>query len=784
MKNLLVTFLILLFTTATLMAQRDVAISGTVTGNASAKIPFASILVSNSTLTKAVLGNDTGKYTIQIKPGRYLIKVSATGYKTYQDSLTLNDNLVLNVILQPDVKALAEVSIVAQRPLIEQKVDRITFNVENSVFDKGINALELLNQAPRVEVTPDGAINLIGKSSLSVMIDGRMIQGDQLRQILSSLRSDNIARIDIITAPPAKYSAEGNSGLIDIILKKNPYVGWLANFTSVYQQRTFSAGSQSANVSYKSNKLDVNISVDGFIEKKRFTTDMQYRSPVVQWENASLRDPFAKNVSVNTSLNYKLKKNMNIGLLTDLTLENDVYTGQTNSIFQTPNKASIDSSIYAPATEKIRYNTKSVSVYYDFTLDSTGKKLSVISNYFNKDYIDNKTVQSNIRSNNTRVEDFLNDANNNYKATSVNADLDLPYKFARVETGGALLFINNHAVINAISKNILAPVNDFAYRENTAALYISLTKKFNKKWSGKMGLRYENTFLNSNLVTLNETTSRALNNLFPSAYLSYNPNQNQTFTITYTRRIQKPSFYALNPYKDYIGSYSYSTGNPFLLPTFSNNIEFTHVYKSNLTATLSVSMLSDAMGSITTFSPNNALTISQLKNYYKQYTTGLYISYTLPLTWVNSYNSFNLTYSHAVTYKNITDLPNTTGVWGNYSMRNTFTLNSRKTTFAVLNFTYVPPGISGFNHLSSRANVETGVRFQSPGKKLQYNIILSDIFKQNISKYEVHYPNTIQYGKIYNDLRYLNVSVSYNFGNNKAKASTKSMDSSIKSRSL
>ena len=782
MRNLQLTLLILIFNVFSVMAQRDLTLSGTITDQASNKIPYASVLLSNSLFNKAVLSNDSGKFAVKLKQGKYLIKVSLTGYKLYQDSISLNDNLNLKIILQPEVKALSEVKILAQRPLIEQKVDRITFNVENSVFDKGINALELLNQAPRIEVTADGAINLIGKSNLSVMIDGRMIQGDQLRQRLSSLRSDNISRIDIITAPPAKYSAEGNSGIIDIILKKNPYVGWLANFTSAYQQRTFSAGSQSANVSYKNDKLDVNISADGFIEKKRFTTDLQYLSPGIQWQNATTRDPFAKNFSLNTSINYKLTKNMNIGALTDLTLENDKETGQTNSVYQTVNKAAIDSSIYAPAFNKNLYNINSVSAYYDYRLDSTGKKLSIIGNYFIKDNSTNKSVQSYINSNNARVENFLNDAKNKYKGTSINADLDLPLKFARVETGGALLFINNHSIINSSTNLISAPVNDFAYTENTAALYISLTKKMSKMWSGKVGLRYENTFLNGNLLTLDQSSSTVLSNLFPSAYLSYNPTQQQVITLSYTRRIQKPSFNILNPYRDYTNSNSYSTGNPFLLPAFSNNFDLSQTYKNNLTTTLSVSMLSNAIGSVTTFSPNSASTVSRAENYYKQFTAGLFISYTLPFTWVNSYNSFNLTYTRSTTYKNITDLPNSSGFWGNYSMRNTLPLNTKKTTFAVVNFTYRLPGTSGFTQLRATTNVDMGIRFQSASRRFQYNILLADVFKQNGNRYKIQYPNVAQNVKIYNDLRYLNVSVSYNIGNNKVKANTKNMDGSLKSR--
>lgn len=775
---------LLLLASISAKAQQDFKITGHVTDQAADKLPFTSIVITNSSQSKAVLSDENGFYTTSLSSGKYAVKVSAVGYKAFQDSITVNSSLTFNIVLQKDVKTLSEVKVVADKPIVEQKIDRLVFNVGNSIFNRGFSALEVLNQTPRVEVSPEGQLTLIGKSTLAVMIDGRIIQGDVLKERLSAIRSDNIASIEVITTPPAKYSAQGNSGLINIVTKKSANLGWLVNMTSVYRQRTFSGGSQTANINYKTERLDLNVNVDGFIEKKRYQNKMNYELQTINWENATVRDAFAKGFSVNSSLNYKLNRKMNIGFLADVTLQQAHETGQTNSSFMTVGRSAADSSIYAPADYRNRYDLKSVTGYYDYIIDSSGKKLTINANYFEKVTNTSRIIENIISSYRPRQETFANSGDTRYQGSSVNADLELPYKFAKIETGGALAYINNHALLNSTGIFIPADENDFTYKESTAALYLSGTKKLSEKWSAKVGVRYENTQINGELKNSGGGNAATFSNLLPSVFLSYKPNAKNSVTLAYSKRIEKPQFFSLNPYRTYTNSYSYSTGNPYLLPSFSNNLELTHTYKNNLTTSLSATLLNDAIGSITTFGEDEAITVSKQMNYYKSYVGNLYMAYTLPLTWVNSYNTFSLSYSRAVTYKQVISLPDVNGFNAYYAMRNTFTLNSSKTTFLVVNYRHSFPGASNFYRLKTSASLDVGVRFQSRNRAFQYNLLLSDLFKSSANRTAVRYNNAIQNTYNYNDLRYLNASVSYSFGNKKARASTKYIDGGNKNRAI
>ena len=375
---------LLLFSSFTLQAQQIFKLSGNITDKGSSSLPYATVSISKGAQSTAALSNEDGFYSASLKTGRYLIKVSLIGYVTYQDSIIINGDKTLNINLESDAKVLSEVNVFAAKPIIEQKIDRLTFNVANSIFNRGFNAMEVLAQAPRVEVSPDGQLSLIGKNALAVMIDGRIISGDAVKDRLAAIRSDNIASIEVITMPPAKYSAQGNSGLINIVTKRNPNLGWLVSFNSGYQQRTFAGASQSVTVNYKTNKLDVNFNTNGFIEKRRFKTDMQFEQPAIQWNNNNVRDPFSRNLSVNGSLNYKITQKMNVGFLADITTQKTKEDGITTSSFQTRGRSAADSSAIAINNYIGLYTTKSATAYYDFLIDSTGKKLTVNGSYFVK----------------------------------------------------------------------------------------------------------------------------------------------------------------------------------------------------------------------------------------------------------------------------------------------------------------------------------------------------------------------------------------------------------------
>jgi len=779
--SLCASLLLIHFTAA---AQEQLKLTGTVLSQKDA-LPYVTIAVlRDSTVLKGVLSNDSGKFIVKLQKGHYILKVTAIGYKPFSTQIDLEQGLRMDIQLTVDRQSLSEVKIVATKPLIEQRVDRLVFNVQNSIFSTGLNGMDLLSETPKVEVTDEGVIKLLGKSNLSVMIDGRLLQGDEVKERLSSLRSDNIASIEVITTPPAKYSAEGNSGLINIILKKNPSVGWLFNVSTAYKQRTFSGIDPAINASYKNDKIDFSFGTSGFIEKKRYTSDNQYQALDFFWDKSTTRDATSKNLSFNTSLNYKINKKTNIGFLADFSLESDHESAFTNSLFENATRTHIDSSIYSPTPVKNKYNFGSIDVYYEYNIDSSGKKLTITGDYFRKGLNNDRDLTSIITSTNPRSESIDDYGTSQYHGSSLNVDLELPFKLLKIETGAAVTFINNHAYDTTSFNNASATFDDFYYKETTTAAYASATKDFNKKWSAQAGLRFENLYLSGNSITLNQQNSATYNELFPTGYLLFNATADESISLTYSRRIEKPYFFYLNPYRTYIDDYTYSSGNPYLLPSFSNNIELSQTYKNNFTTTLSGSLITNGIDYVTSFEPNSAITIAMPENYIKEYNISLAVSYSLPLKWVNSYNSLTGSYVQTSSDNSLVDISSSKGFGGYYSMRNTLPINRKRKIFFVLNYLQRFPSADDFFKYRSRSNVDMGLRFKALKGKLQSNVLITDVFKTNYTNGYINYPNVQQSIKNYNDNRALTISLSYTFGNQRAAIDQKQLDNSEKNRAM
>src|SRR5258708_1682140 len=223
-------------------AQQSASVSGSLLNEQENQMMYETaslISAQDSSLVKGAISNEEGVYTFDhIKKGRYVIKASTVGYeKAVSPPITVSDNsssiTVPQLKMQPNTHNLTTVSITAAKPLIERKIDRTVMNVENSVLAAGNNALEILERAPGVSVDKDDNISLKGKQGVTVMINDKLtyLTSAQLATLLRSTDGTTIQSIEIITNPSAKYDAAGNSGIINIKLKKNKRTGTNGSLT-------------------------------------------------------------------------------------------------------------------------------------------------------------------------------------------------------------------------------------------------------------------------------------------------------------------------------------------------------------------------------------------------------------------------------------------------------------------------------------------------------------------------------------------------------------------------
>jgi hypothetical protein len=780
-KNLLT--ILIMFIPITLFSQ--IKITGKIVNQKKKALELAEVIVlsKDSIALKSELTDVNGEFALSVEKGDYLLQIRQLNTILWKQRINIIHDLNIGIIaITENEQHLAEVVVMSKKKLIERKVDRLVFNVENSIAATGGDALDALKVTPGIRVQND-VITMIGKSGMAVMIDDKIMQfsGDDLINFLKTIPSDNIKSIEVITTPPAKYDAEGNSGIVNIQLKKIKKDSWNASVRSTYTQTTYSAGSIGGGFNFDKNKTTVNTDL-GFIKgsiSPTYNTTFFY--PNQTWMEENTNRNYYNIVRAKLGVNYRFTEKFNIGMQyigshnSKKNRENDLSTLNNNI------SNNIDSLIVNKAENKIKNKINSLGVYSIYKLDSLGKKISFNFNYLNfSDNQDRLFNSINLFSNNETIPNSYFSANNisEQKITNFSGkiDIDFPTKFVNLSFGGKASFTNNNNELvfyNLTNGNpIFDPLqsNLFIYKENTEAVYISGSRKWNDKWDSQLGFRFESTQTQGSSITLNQINNNNYMKLFPTAYLSYSPNENNTFSINYGKRLNRPGFEYLNPFRIYNNKYQYSEGNPSLQPSYSHNLEFNYTYKNNWNSKFYYSKILDGTGGIIYINPSTNLQANIILNYLNSENIGFSESYTISYKkWFQSYNSFNVFYSNSkstVSYIN----SNITGTNANITTNNNFIFNKEKTILFGINYAYNFKGVSGVNKISAYSQLDASIKFLFLNKNLSLTLIGNDILKSSINvqttttnNYQIKYKN-------YEDIRMFRFSMIFKFGNKDIKA--------------
>jgi outer membrane receptor protein involved in Fe transport len=674
------------------------------------------------------------------------------------------------------LKAIETVHILVKKKLLERKADRMIFNVEASVASQGMDAGETLANVPMLKIDENlGTISISGKSSTSVMVNGKMLNlsGTALLNYLKSIRSENISKIEVITTPPSKYEAQGNSGLINIILKKNPNLGFSGNITSGLTQRTYFNGSTNGTLNYQNEKFSVSLKTS-YIEGAKRTDERFTIIGASQNYSRSIRKDMWKDLTPSLNASYKISKNSEIGL--EYIFDNGRNGMDIVNTTRNISAAQIETNLLTNTLHREQSPTHTFSAYYDVKLDSLGKKLSITGNF----YKNNNSTEVNF-STLTLSDHSAQEVKTLSKITpqifSIQADVELPYSFGTFETGMKFNQFRNSADLKYLDlKNNQYIIDsekgsNFNYQENNYAVYGSFSRSFGEHWDTKAGLRYENTQVKSSVNQFN------YGQCFPSVFVSYK-NKKNVFTLSYSRRINRPSMGNLNPFRWYENPYSYSSGNPLLTPSYINNYELGYTYNSKLSASVYYLKLKNAFGQLI-----NLNGISQnggYQNYYNNNFLGTNISYTENLFrfWETSISA-NASYQKSDVF-NI-NAKNFTGTTFSYSVNNTFILNKAKTISFFLNYNQDLPHRDVNAHFENFSNLNSGFKVSLMEKQLQINATVTNIFAQRY-RGQIYYADNTQYMNNYWDGRSFRLSVNYTFGSSKKKINKKNISFEEKER--
>lgn len=790
------TFLTCLLLQLNLHAQ--IKLTGTITDDASKHaLSFSSVSIINLADQKKISTQTDGEGRFkfdQLSVGQYLLSASFSGFQPFENKLTLNADTTLNIALQASNTQLGEVVITASKPVIQNNQEKLVYNVSASVTATGSDALAAIGKVPGIKVSGDD-ISIAGKGLVKVMVNDRIIQmaGTDLVHFLKSMSANQISKIELIKNPSAAYDAEGNAGLINITTRHTTQHGfsgnvqfndrrWLQSPATVYGNSNWWLAGGSANLNYNSDKWSaygsLNIAADHELEG--FETDVFY--PKQSWMQTDTGDYKMHNYNIVAGVDYKLSSKTTIGI--SYLGGREVYIGSDNVNNPIYNRAGgLDSILRTYATYHPIALSNSGNVHALIKFDTTGTKLLLNADYFNYYRTDRSDFEGNsylpngqlIPASTTRYYDTNKQ---NIKIFTFKADADIPTSFAKITLGTKLNFINNYSNAFYYDKDANDKLsyntnlsNEFRYIENTQAAYVNINRE-KGKWKYQGGLRAEYTETKGQSITLNQTTPKKYIKLFPSVALTFQADTNNTFGFTFGKRINRPTFWNLNPFKSLFTAYSYGEGNPFLQPEYNSNFELSHVYKSVLTSSIFLNITDNGFNNIVIASIDTNLVRTFPLNFIKTYRLGLSETLTLhPASWFDNNNQ--VTFYHTDANSSLSYIKSIKGFGLYIAANNTLYFNANKTFAAAVNFWYQFPEVDHIGRSERYYKLDLGLTAIALKKKLNITLNLNDAFHSSASavSYTVNGNNTRFTNFQLN--RFVQLTLSYRFGN---ETSTQSRD--------
>ncbi len=608
----LVCFLLLL--TLPVGAQQpemgDFSIRGQVQDAEGAPVAFANVALytaADSTLTKVETTDDGGIFRILDVPGAtYDLVVSYIGAPELRRSgLEVDGDLDLQILqLAPSGIELAEATVTARRALVEVKPDRTVFNVEGTINAVGNSGLDLLRKAPGVTVDNNDNINVLSRSGVLLYVDGRRmpLSGDDLASYLRNLNAEEIDRIDIITNPGARYEAEGNAGIIDIRLKKAEDEGANGSVSVNGSQGRYFQGSVNANGNYRNRWINVFGSA-GYSNSESYNI-----TALENFQNDLVLDQFVYSMSANSTPNFRIGADVSLGekhtvgfLASGRYNDRENIIGDNVDIYSANRTTeNFDSTLEAHTNNRTDRSQNAYNLNYRF-LPGEGQTLNVdldFGRYRNdnlSDQVNEYTAPGGAPLSsiyyyfNTPTDIDIYTAKVDYEKTIGDNRLSFGGKFSRVLTENTFLFFDLPDATGPRNLNDTRS-NRFNYTENVSAGYLSYQGKLSDKWQYTAGLRVEVTDADGDLKPFREELQEPpveLNyvSFFPNAGVTYalNAEQGNTLNLAYGRRINRPDYNVLNPFREQISQLTSERGNPFLNPEIVDNVElgYTHAYRYN-----------------------------------------------------------------------------------------------------------------------------------------------------------------------------------------------------------
>lgn len=800
--RILITSTLFLFVSSFLSAQQSGtgSIKGIVRDASEKPVSFATVVLNkqeDGKMEKASYTDENGLYEItDLNTGWYVLEISFVGFENFKSEPVevLSGQLVQlsMVTLKEQSKALEEVVVTAQRPIIEVKPDKLVFNVEGTVNATGHTALELLRKTPKVVLDNNNNLIIQGKSGVNVYIDGKPspLRGDDLANFLQNMQSNEVDAIEIITNPSSRYDAQGNAGIINIRLKRDKNLGTNGSVNLGYAIGIFPKYNGSVSLNHRNKVLNAfgSYAANRWHGHNFFNLyRIQYGEDYDQ-RNTSINKNFNQNAKLGLDLSLGKKQILGFlvsGYFNDNKETSNSHTDIRDTETQVSNRVLVAMNDEEGTRQNLNYN---INYRYDISKE---KSLNVDLDY-GQFQNEGSSYQPNRYYDATEQILLSERINTFYPKTDINiatakADYEQPLwkgklgvgvKVSRVNTDNDFLFYN---VENGQEINDPERSNRFEYTEQVNAGYFNYQSQFSEKVTYQLGLRVEQTNsigdLTSAIPNPDNMVERNYTDLFPSAGMTWQASPTNSFQLTFSRRIDRPSYQDLNPFQYKLDELSYRQGNARLRPQYTNSVELGHVFKYTLNTSLSVSRTEDMFAEITDAASDSSAFI-KTENLARQDNISLNVSYPYsPTKWWNSFTNVSAFRSHTEADFGVDDFGNSKIVdldvtTFNFYSQHTFLL-PEDFSFEISGWFNSPSVWGGVHKTESMWSMDAGIQKKLWKGKANLKLTVSDIFFTQQWRAINIFGGLTMKGNGGWESRQFRVNFTYNFGSQTVKGARK-----------
>ncbi|MGI9546072.1 MAG: TonB-dependent receptor domain-containing protein [Flavobacteriaceae bacterium] len=760
-------------------------LSGTVKDVDGRNISFANVVllnVADSSQVKGSLADETGRFIMSdVKPSLYFLQARYFGYTSRLIPLDIqNDVRIGALFMEEDQVWLDEVVVTARQPTVERRADRLVFNVENTIVSQG-NTWDILRNTPGV-INVQGQLEVRGQRA-TIYLNDRKVQLSQteVQNLLESLTGSAIASIEVLTNPSARYDAEGGP-ILNIITTKNIIPGYKGSVQGNYTQAVFPKYSLGTSHYFKNNKLNLfgNYTINPRKDFKDVASEINYINDLDEvfagWDTQLDRTTRSQSQQANLILDYDLDEQNRLNLTSNLTYSPNKKINDVVDTEMRNGQNVLDSTLNTMGALRNDYLNLGFDLNYEHDLNKKDGIIKANVHYTHFDEDQGQEGSSNYfdpDGNFIRNFSFSTDAKQDIDIITGQVDLSLPLGETSLETGIKLSSIQTDSRIDYFDVNGTQPPFDivlsdiFQYDETVWAAYGGISRNW-EKWSLKVGLRGEHTHVESLSITLDSLSTQDYFELFPSLYILHRIDEDHSIALDYSRKLRRPNYRDLNPFRYFLNENDFREGNPNLRPNFSHNFNFNYTFKDTYFFDIYYRDNGNYISRLT-FQDNNNQTLRQAPQNVLES-----VSYGVDLTMGKSLIPIWYFYAYtSVFYEDETFLAlesqeesYTNKVSGFYGyMANYITLSKDKTFTGELALTYFNRFLYGSYILGESFNLNIGFQKSLWNKKAVISLVAEDIFGKVNPRYTSRYFNQDNSYLSKPETQFIRLGFTFNFGN-------------------